>query len=141
MDNSLRLETMSLRPADRAHKDRQHAEQVADQFETIFVRTMVQSLRLSATYGGESGMFGTGTGSDTYAEWFDQNMAEHVAASSQIGIKRQLMADFAKSGELAPDTKDTAGRKQLEASLVDAFDRTRLTAARAASKGGIDVVR
>lgn len=141
MDNALRLETMSMRHPDAAQKGRQHAEKVADQFETIFVRTMVQSLRLSATYGGESGMFGVGPGSDTYADWFDQNVAEHVCTSSQVGIKQQLMTDFERSGELAPAAPDTGRGKQFAATMVDALDRSRLTAARAAGKGGVDVLR
>jgi len=141
MGDALRLETMSLRPVGPAQKARQHAEKVADQFETIFVRTMVQSLRLSATYGGESGMFGSGPGSDTYADWFDQNVAEHISSSSQVGIKHQLMADFEKSGELRPEAAGTAHGKQLATSMVDAFDRSRITAARAAGKGGLDVLR
>jgi len=139
--NPLRLETMSLRPVDAASKTRQHAEKVADQFETIFVRSMVQSMRLSATYGGESGMFGTGPGADTYSDWFDQNVAEHVCASSQVGITQQLMSDFERSGEIARLAPETRAGKQLTASLADAFDRSRLAAARAGDQGGFDVAR
>lgn len=139
--NALRLETMSLRPADATQKDRQHAEKVADQFETIFVRSMVQSMRLSATYGGESGMFGSGPGSDTYSDWFDQNVAEHVCVSSQVGITQQLMRDFEKSGAISRLQPETATGKQLAANMIDAFDQSRMTAARASGKGGVDVTR
>jgi hypothetical protein len=65
--SQLRIETMSLNPTP-AEKERQHAEKVAGQFEDIFVRTMVSSLRQSSSIGGEGGgMFGSGPGADTYA--------------------------------------------------------------------------
>ena len=139
--DALRLETMSLRPGDPAQKTRQHAESVAQQFETIFVRSMVQSMRMSATFGGESGMFGSGPGADTYTDWFDQNVAEHVSSSSQIGVAQQLMRDFERSGEVARLEPETRAGKQLAASLAEAFDRSKLIAARAAGKGGVDVAR
>jgi Rod binding domain-containing protein len=139
--DALRLETLSQRPADAGQKARQHAEKVADQFETIFVRSMVQSMRLSATYGGDSGMFGSGPGADTYSDWFDQNVAEHVSASSQVGIAKQLMRDFERSGEIPRLDPETRAGKQLTASLTEAFDRSKIVAAHASDKGGIHVAR
>lgn len=138
--DALRLETLSLQPVDRAQKDRRHAEQVAAQFEAIFVRTMVQSLRQSATLGGEGGMFGDGPGADTYADWFDQNVADHVCGSSRIGVKEILMADFARNGELGTPAATGQGARSATA-VAATLDDSRLLAARAAAKGGIDVVR
>jgi Rod binding domain-containing protein len=49
------------------------------QFEELFVQQMVGALRQSAGFGDEDGgLFGNGPGADTYAQWFDQNLAHQV---------------------------------------------------------------
>ena len=70
--DALAMATMSMNPVDEKTKERQHAEKVAGQFETIFVKTMVSSLRQTGVCGGEGGMFGDGPGAETYADWFAQ---------------------------------------------------------------------
>ena len=138
--NPLALETMSMRPAaDPAAKERQRAEQVADQFEELFVRTMVGSLRQTSSIGGDGGgMFGDGPGADTYADWFDQNLAHQITKSSRIGIKQQLMADFERTGEVAaPASRVDEATRKLRAA---AEDRAALGAARRMPTGGADVV-
>ncbi len=93
------LSKMKLHPVDAATAKKQHAQSVADQFETVFVRTMVSSLRQTAAVG-EEGMFGAGPGSDTYSDWFDQNLAEQVSHNGHVGIADQLMRDFARYGAI-----------------------------------------
>ena len=66
----------------------------ARQFETLFVKQLVQMLRASASAGGEGSMFGEGPGSDTYAQWFDNNMSEHLAEGDGIGIASMLVRQF-----------------------------------------------
>jgi Rod binding domain-containing protein len=97
--NPTRLETMTMHPLTAAQKERQRAEKVADQFEAVFVRSIVSSLRKTAAIG-EGGMFGAGPGSDTYADWFDQNLAEQVSRTGNIGIKQKLMTDFERAGAI-----------------------------------------
>ncbi|MBM4061283.1 MAG: hypothetical protein FJ265_09360 [Planctomycetes bacterium] len=164
---STRLEQLSLRPRSAAETGRRHAADVARQFETIFVRTMVQSLRQSASVGGDGGMFGSGAGSGTYADWFDQNLAERLAATGDLGIERALLADFARRGQLDPAGGEPGDRDagaaaaararagHGEPALVRTGDRTpRMAgpaattaggapamAARPKTKGGIDVLR
>jgi len=128
--DALRLETLSLKPKSGDDKARQHAAGVADQFEAIFVRSMVQSLRQSASVGGEGGMFGSGPGADTYADWFDQNLADRLAKNGGIGIKQALMAEFERSGELNPETKTLRGEAARDSGLA----RARLAADRAGLK-------
>lgn len=131
------IETMSMRPAgSRADKAQQRAEQVAAQFEAVFVRTMVGSLRQTSSIGGE-GMFGSGPGADTYADWFDQNLADQISKSSRIGIKEQLLADFEHNGEIAHR------QRAVEAAAdraVAAARRDNLITARTMGLGGTDVV-
>jgi Rod binding domain-containing protein len=128
--DSLRLETLSLKPKSSDDSARQHAAGVADQFEAIFVRTMVQSLRQSATVGGEGGMFGSGPGADTYADWFDQNLADRLAKNGGIGIKEALMAEFERSGEFQPEAKSLRSSTNSETEL----DRARMAADRSGLK-------
>jgi Rod binding domain-containing protein len=71
------------------------ARDVAGKFEGVFVRTMVQSLRQSSQMGGEGGgLFGDGPGADTYADWFDDNIATQVSKGGRVGIADHLMRDL-----------------------------------------------
>lgn len=71
------------------------ARDVAGKFEGVFVRTMVQSMRQSSQMGGEGGgLFGDGPGADTYADWFDDNIATQVSKGGRVGIADHLMHDL-----------------------------------------------
>lgn len=129
--DALRIETMSLRAVDGAAKERERAATVAGQFESVFVRTLVSSLRQTASVGG-GGIFGDGPGADVYGDWFDQNLAEQIGRSGDIGIAETLMADFARAGAIAPSDAAAGARK-----AATAADRTAFTTL----GGGIDVVR
>lgn len=112
--------------------ERQKAERTAGEFEELFVRTMVSSLRSTASLGGdEGGMFGSGPGSDTFADWFDQNLAGQIARTSEVGIKKQLLGDLERHGELPRDQITAAKR---------AADRTFVGMAKTMGQGGLDVV-
>lgn len=128
MDPLLKLNTMSQNP--RPDKERVKAEKTAGQFEQMFVRTMVSSLRETASFGDE-GMFGKGPGSDTFADWFDQHLAEQVSSSNNVGIAKQLLVDLERHGEIPAD---------LQKKARDAADRTFLTAHNALGNGGLNVV-
>ncbi len=136
--DALRLETMSMRPVDGPTKERQRAAAVAGQFESVFVRTLVSSLRQTAAIGG-GGMFGDGPGADTYGDWFDQNLAEQIGRSGHIGIAEALMADFARAGAIDRVDDAAAGARTAAA----AADRGAFSTLAAGSRlgGGIDVVR
>jgi Rod binding domain-containing protein len=130
--DALRIETLGL-PQGR-NSDRAKAEKTAAQFETLFVRSMVSSLRSTSSLGGDGGgMFGSGPGSGTFGDWFDQNLAEQIARSSKVGIAQQLLVDLERHREIPESTE--AKIKVAKA----AADRAALTAI-AARKGGIDVV-
>jgi Rod binding domain-containing protein len=113
--------------------ERARAEKTAMQFEQIFVRSMVQTLRSSASIGGEGGgMFGDGPGADTFADWFDQNLSERISSTSKIGIKDKLLADLERHGQIPQDLdlKAQAARKAAESASLRATD----------AKGGCNVV-
>ena len=84
-----------------------HAQalKVAEQFEEIFVGLMVESLRKSQLTDGGS-MFGSGVGSNTYEQWFDKHMSEHLAHTTSIGIRETLIREFQRTGELPDPAKD-----------------------------------
>jgi len=128
----LAIETMSLKPQDAAQTERAKAEKVANQFEAVFVKTLVGALRSTSSLGGEGGMFGKGPGADTYAGWFDQNVASELARTGGIGIASSLMADMERHGAIEPDVEAAARLKRMAA-------KEQMTAAMA-SKGGFDVV-
>jgi len=132
--DALRLATAGAAPATEAQRNRARAERTAGQFEELFVRTMVQSLRSSSSLGGEEGgMFGSGPGADTYADWFDQNMSEQIARTSEIGIKRTLLADLERHGQIeAAATAATTARRVA--------DRSALHATTTPATGGVDVL-
>ena len=87
---------------------RAHAEETAEKFEALFVRQLVSSLRQSATFGQEGGMFGSGSGADTYAGWFDQHVAEQLGQDSTIGIKEVILRDMERHKQLAPERDQQA---------------------------------
>jgi Rod binding domain-containing protein len=90
-----------LHPGNVVEDKRASALKLAHQFEELFVQQMVGSLRQASQIGGEeSGMFGSGPGSDTYAQWFDQNLAQQVARGGNLGIADLLMRDFERNGEI-----------------------------------------
>lgn len=128
------LNTAGKQPV--ADRERARAEKTAAQFEQLFVRTMVSSLRSTASFGGEEGgMFGKGPGSDTFADWFDQNLGEQIASTSNVGIATQLLRDLERHGEIPKDLGAQMRRAKAAA------DHTSFTAASRHGQGGTDVVR
>ena len=100
--NTLRLETLSFKPKDPATAGRDKAVEVANTFEQLFVQSLVSSMRSTASFGGEGGMFGSGPGADTYADWFDQNVAKQVSSSGRVGIAEAVIADIERHHQLTP---------------------------------------
>lgn len=136
----LAIETMSMRgPASAAEKRQQKAEQVAAQFETVFVRTLVGSLRQTSSIGG-AGMFGDGPGADTYADWFDENLAAQISKTSRLGIKEQLLTDFEHNGEIAQRRAAVAHAADQAVAALTAARRNNLITGRTMALGGTDVV-
>jgi Rod binding domain-containing protein len=97
---------------------------------------MVASLRQTSSFGDGEGMFGSGPGAATYTDWFDQNLAEQVMKSSDIGIRSSLLRDFERSGAVSPQATDAAVEAARTAAA--AADRRRLPPTTAA--GGIDAL-
>jgi Rod binding domain-containing protein len=71
------------------------ARDTAMQFEQIFVRQLVSTMRESSKVDSEAGgMFGSEPGSDTYGDWFDEKIAEQVSKNGKVGIAAAVMRDF-----------------------------------------------
>lgn len=79
---------------------RQRAEQVAAQFEEIFVQQFVAGLRSTVAIGDDEGLFGDGPGAETYTRWFDENFAEHVIRNGGVGVRDVLLADWERIGQI-----------------------------------------
>ena len=78
-------------------------------------------------------MFGKGPGADTYAGWFDQNVAAQLSRGGGIGIASTLMADMERHGAIEPDTEAAEKLRRIAA-------KEQLMATKAATNGGFDVV-
>jgi len=81
------------------------AREIADQFETLFMQSMVEGMRKTADMGQGKGLFGEGPGSDTYTQWFDNLMSGHLAENGRIGLSDTLMAEFERIGQI-PSAED-----------------------------------
>ncbi len=112
--------------------ERARAAQTAAQFEQIFVRTMVQSLRATSSLGEGGGMFGEGPGSDTFGDWFDANLTEQITSTSRIGIEEALLADLERHGQIPKDlgARTQAARNAASGGVLRAAE----------AQGGLDVV-
>jgi Rod binding domain-containing protein len=85
------------------HDDRQKALSVARQFEQVFVQMMVANLRQSSQLGGDDGgLFGSGPGSDTFTQWFDDHMSQHLSRTGRIGVSDVLMREFERWHQIPP---------------------------------------
>jgi hypothetical protein len=65
-------------PTTEADDRRAEAQEVATQFESLFMQEIVKGMREGADVLGEGGVFGGGIGSDTFSQWFDQHMSAHL---------------------------------------------------------------
>ena len=147
------LDRLRLHPVDPAVAARQQAQQVAQQFEEVFVRSMVGTLRQSAQLGDDGGgMFGSGPGADTYGDWFDQHLAHQVSSTGKVGVATVLMREFERWHQIppappaptTPPSHDHRPGKHVVRAVRDAAHTAHSgQAARAAPtknhKGGIDV--
>lgn len=94
---------------------RDEAQKVASQFEAIFVQQIVSKMREGADYLGQNEMFGSGPGADTYNQWFDTFMSEHIASSGRIGVADSLMTHFEELGQVEPASDATKPTLELVA--------------------------
>lgn len=151
--DAARLSSLRKHPLDAAGKEREQAGKTAAQFEQIFVRSMVSSLRQTGKLD-EGGMFGSGPGSDTFGDWFDQNLAEQIGRESEIGVAEALLVDIKRH----EDHKDRVRQQQQQQNpptpgvrTADSLESKAATARAAADRsyqnqtvtptaGGFDVV-
>lgn len=138
--DALALAKLSLKPQDPAQAARAEAQDVAHQFEAVFVKTLVGALRSTASVGGEAGgMFGDGPGADTYAGWFDQNVAEQLAKSGGLGVASAVLSDMERHGAIASE-EQVAARQDASRALRRVADDEQRVQTRTADAGGFDVV-
>lgn len=79
---------------------RQEAVEVANQFEQIFIAQMIQGMRKTQLHPEGDGLFGTGPGSDTYAQWFDQHMSVHISKHGRLGIANTIINQLEQLGQI-----------------------------------------
>jgi len=89
---------------------RQRAEATANEFEDIFVRQMVQSMRKSVSFDGGDGLFGKGPGAGTYEDWFDQNLAQDLTSKGGVGLARAMLRSWEQSGWIDAAPAESVGQ-------------------------------
>ncbi|MEC8557465.1 MAG: rod-binding protein [Planctomycetota bacterium] len=77
-------------------KSRAQMENVAEEFESVFVSLLLKEMRGSSQE--EGGMFG-GESSDSYGGLFDMFMGQHLAKDSPLGIGRMLLQQYEKNAK------------------------------------------
>lgn len=92
--------------ADPAAARRAQIGSAASQFEALLLSQLVQVMRSTV---GESGIFGSGPGSQMYAHLFDQNFADSMAAAGGMGL-----AQVIERSMLGPEAYATAQRQGTE---------------------------
>tara|TARA_R110002073_G_C9107673_1_gene549395 strand:+ start:48 stop:476 length:429 start_codon:yes stop_codon:yes gene_type:complete len=138
--DTLRLETMSQTPKTAADRKREKDEKVADQFEAVFVKTFVSSMRQTASVSGEEGgMFGEGPGAGTYASWFDDNVSGELARTGGIGIAKALLKEMRRDDKTQGDPEERTNKVKNQTEriqrIVNGHD---LKATTAKSTGGFN---
>ena len=93
----------ALRSAER--KDtrftREEAQRTANQFEALFVNLLMARMKNGMNEGG---FFGEATGSQVQEGLFTSMLAEQVCTKGPgLGIARQLLEDWARSGHIRDD--------------------------------------
>ncbi len=112
--DSGKLQRAFLHPKTGAQQAHEKAQKTAQQFEEIMVRTFVGALRKTTSIGEESGgMFGSGPGSDTFTDWFDEKVAHEISDTGRVGVAEVLMQEFERTRASKP--KAEANTKQLRA--------------------------
>lgn len=132
----------ALEPKLTPEKRRAQAASTALEFEQIFVRSMVSTMRESAKVDlEEGGMFGSDAGSDTYGDWFDEHVATTVSENGRLGIASSLMREYDRTQALAKDPQNRSGSTTPTPKGLEAVDRSRLQQNRlpASAEGGLDV--
>lgn len=102
------------------HQDA-HAQavKVAHQFEDMMVRTFVSAMRETTKIDDDSpGMFGSGPGADTYADWFDERLSDQISRTGHIGVADVLVREMEQQGhriaeKAAPAQPADPSRKYL----------------------------
>ena len=82
----------------------QSAQQVAEQFESILVQQMLQSMRAAS---GDSDPLGGGPGSELARNLLDESLSASVARAGGLGLAKSLLKSFngaPPSGQDHPET-------------------------------------
>ena len=76
-------------------------EQLASQFEGMFVSMLLKEMRSSL----EGGLF-SGEGSDTYGALFDMYLGEHLAGGNGLGVRELLLNQWKSREDLVAASGD-----------------------------------
>jgi Rod binding domain-containing protein len=85
----LTAELSPVRSPPDAHSDPQILEDVASQFEGLFVSMLLKEMRQTL----QEGLF-SGDQSDSYGALFDLYLGQHLADQGALGIRQTILAQY-----------------------------------------------
>ena len=91
-------ETSAVSPGEK--KDRARLRETAQNFEAVFIRCLLRSMRSTLETGG---IFGSGIEGDIYADMMDMAVADGVSRRGVMGIGEMLVEYLTPRGGQADD--------------------------------------
>ena len=96
VDNLVASANMSSTNSVDDIKSRAQMENLAEEFESVFLSLLLKEMRGSSQE--EGGLFG-GESSDSYGGLCDMFMGQHLAKDSPLGIGRMLLQQYEKNAK------------------------------------------
>jgi len=116
MISSNPLTALQTKAAEDGRMTRQEATEVAGKFEGIFVNLLLSRMNSSLS---ENGIFGEEGGSKQYESMFTSMLSEQICSNGPgLGIAEQLVADWARKGQIKDPTPPTKEAVTKEATNV-----------------------
>src|SRR5438128_248004 len=85
--------------------------EAAQEFESLFIDQMLQTMRRSMPEGG---LLGAGSGQRTFREMLDQEMSRQIAHSGGLGVGELLWQQLVGSGQ-----RSAVSSQQLQGGRID----------------------
>lgn len=117
------LARMQFAAASQRKTNDRSLEEVAQEFESLFVQQLLTVMRSGL---GEDGLFEGNTGQDMYTSMMDQALAQALSERGGIGLAKpilQSLRDMQGDSEKGKDAAATAASPELADSLAQRFSR------------------
>lgn len=90
---------VALTPPSPAQKEEARAAEAAEKFEAVLALQMIRSMQTSLQ---SQSLFGDGPAGDVYGGLVERELAQILARSADLGVKKQVLEQMAKREEGQP---------------------------------------